>query len=74
LIKTFGSLALSDVVAGGACTDTSIARVMISAGTSYRRSPPGDMVRLPAFTRDLLASLNCPLGFVRPEPKRSRVE
>ena len=31
------------------------------------------MVGLPAFTRDLLASLNCPLGFVRPGNQKAHV-
>ncbi len=58
-----GSLALSDVVAGGACTDTAIARVMISAGTSNGRSRLGDMVDLPALNARLAGSVKFfPLG------------
>jgi hypothetical protein len=58
VVKTFGSLGLLDVVAGGACADTAIARVMISARTGNERSRLGDMADLHALTRDLLAPLN----------------
>src|SRR6266478_1220094 len=49
-------------VAGGACADTAIARVMISAGTSTGRSPLGDMVGLHALTRPAGSVEFFPLG------------